>query len=361
MERSDLLEIRKVVKSKESCVSWVYSLYVDADNQPCYENVQRLAEMEDAERFRHLGIFAKVLSTRLGRDAFPVRLEAQKDSLLELRSSSGGISEFEEFRDQLLAGYSHTDPYYATLVRVIYDVPLKSKDGRRLEDGDAVYEALIFSLCPAKLSKPVLGFDEDHVVELNRRWQIGNPVSGFLYPAFSDRAEDRNLLLLHSTRPEEESFINNFFQVDADAQPVGVKMQKDLFSSLIGQMDVNLESAAAITETLLEKSAEEDVTTLGREDVRSIVEAAGVDTAEFDEIYSDTVGETPILAAAVAESSVAVKTDSAVIKVPSEQAQLIETRRIDGRDYILIPADGTVTVNGVAVSASGRTEAALEP
>jgi hypothetical protein len=55
-----------------------------------------------------------------------------------------------------------------------------------------------------------------------------------------------------------------------------------------------------------------------------------------------------------------VKTDSVVLKVPSDKAQLIETRKINGRDYILIPADGTVTVNGAAVTALAKNEEEAE-
>lgn len=353
MERSDLRELRKVVKSKETVIDWVYSIYVDADNQLCYEDLVRLSDMEDAERFRHLNLFARVLSTRVGMDSFPVRLAAQQESLLQLRSADGKDTEtFESFRDHLLESYVHTDPYYATLVRIVYDVPSKAKDGRRLEDGEMVYEALLFSICPAKLSKPVLGYDVDHVGELDRRWQIGNPVCGFLYPAFDNRGEDRNEVLVHSAAPDAEDYINGLFGVEEAEAPVGVKAQRGIFSALLGQLDVELEEAAAISENILEKAAEQEEVELAKEDLKKMVEAAGADTAAFDEIYEDTVGDTPIAIAAVADSSVIVRTDTVTIKVPADKAGLIETRTIDGRDYIMIPADGTVTVNGAAVRAS---------
>ena len=352
MEKSDLKELKKVIKSKDTVVDWVYGLYVDSENNPVYEHVGKLMDFDEAEQFRHVGIFNRVLSSKVGQDTYPVPLGSHQEALLELRAA-GGVSEeeFEVFREALLGGYVHTDPYYATLARIIYDVPSKSKDGRRLEDGDQVYEALLFSVCPAKLTRPALGFEEDHVAELSRRWQIGNPACGFLYPAFSDRMEDRGEVLIFSKNPNTEDFINGMFLIDAEAAPVGVKEQKFLFSDLLTQMDMNLEAAAAISEGILEKSAEEDVPLmLEKEAVRAIAEGAGVDTQEFDEIYEETIGETPIALPSVAEPYVTVRTDRVTLKVPSSASQLIETRTIDGRDYILIPADGTVTVNGTAVT-----------
>ena len=79
---------------------------------------------------------------------------------------------------------------------------------------------------------------------------------------------------------------------------------------------------------------------------------------DFDEIYDETIGDTQIALDAVAESCITVKTDAMTLKVPIDKAQLIRTRIIDGREYILIPADGTVTVNGTAVSASAGERAA---
>ena len=360
MEKADIRELRKAVKARDNIVDWVYGFYVDADNNTVWDQVMRLADMEDAERFRHVAMFQRVLSTRIGRDTFSVALTEQNEALLALRSTdSGDTAALEAFRDAFTAGYTHTDPYYATLTRIVYDVPLKGTDGRKLEDGDVVYEALLLAVCPAKLTRAALGFREDRVAELDRRWQIGNPVAGFLYPSFSERLEDRNEVMLRSNAPDGEDFLTALFAVQAEAAPVGAETQRALFSDLLGQMDVNLESAAAISENLVEKAAEEDAPqTLEKQTVRKIAEAAGAPMEDFDEIYDETIGDTQIALDAVAESCITVKTDAMTLKVPIDKAQLIRTRIIDGREYILIPADGTVTVNGTAVSASAGERAA---
>ena len=79
MEQTDIRELRKVIKAKDSVIDWVYGVYVDAENNVCYEDLMRLSDMEEAEKFRHLNIFAKILSPRIGMETFPVRLNGQQE------------------------------------------------------------------------------------------------------------------------------------------------------------------------------------------------------------------------------------------------------------------------------------------
>ena len=133
MEKADIRELRKAVKARDNIVVWVYGFYVDADNNTVWDQVMRLADMEDAERFRHVAMFQRVLSTRIGRDTFSVALTEQNEALLALRATDGGdTAALEAFRDAFTAGYTHTDPYYATLTRIVYYGPLMGTDGRKL-------------------------------------------------------------------------------------------------------------------------------------------------------------------------------------------------------------------------------------
>ena len=47
-----------------------------------------------------------------------------------------------------------------------------------------------------------------------------------------------------------------------------------------------------------------------------------------------------------------VKTPSVVIKINSDRTDLVETRVIDGRSYLLIPIEGDIAVNGQPVFAA---------
>lgn len=354
MEKTDVKEIRKAVKAKENCIDWIYGVYVNTENEVVWEHVDSLRNQDEAEQFRHTAMFAKVLSPHFGRDSFPMKLETQQDMLLSLRTEKKELPDFRDFRDLLLSAYPHTDPYYAVLARVIYDIPVKTKDKRSLDDSEYVYEAVLCCICPSKLSVPALGLKDDRVAELERRWTIGNPKCGFLYPAFDERNEDRNEVLLYTAEPDAEAFLQALFQPADGIQPVGPKMQKELFQAFLSRLSIGVEDAAAIAEGIAEHAARDDTAEeLSRQDVVAIAESAGVrlDEDTMDEAYEDTIGTTPILTDALIDKNVTVRTDSAQIRLPAARSQIVETRTIDGRDYILIPADGTIEVNGVSVSA----------
>lgn len=354
MEKSDVKELRKAVKAKESVIDWVYGVYVNSENEVVWEHTGSFRNMEEAERFRHAAMFAKVLSPHLGRDSFPMRIEEQQSLLLSLRTERKEVSDFSAFRDLMLASYPHTDPYYAVLARIIYDIPTKAKDRKVLEDSEYVYEAVLCCICPSKLSSPALGLKDDQVAELDRRWTIGNPKCGFVYPAFDDRNEDRNEVLLHSPEPDSEAFFQKLFQPLDGIQPVGPKTQKEMFQDFLSRLNIKVEDAAAISEGILEHAAEEETDDfLSVKDVERIAGAAGIElnAEDVETAYEDAIGTTPIVTDALIDKNVTVKTDAATIKIPAERSQLIKTRTIDGRDYILIPADGTVEVNGISVSA----------
>lgn len=354
MRKQDIKELRKIIKRDDAVIiDWVYSLYVSPENEPRFEALERLGNMEDAERFRHIKIINSVLSTALGKKSFPVPLNFQQEDLLKLRKHASEEESFAALRDRLLERFIHTDPYYAIAAHMVYDVPKKVSDGTRIEDGADVYDALLFAVCPAKLTKAALGFENERVGELKPRWVIGNPRFGFLYPSFSDRSEDRNEAVFYSGTPEEESFLLDLFETAAP--PIGEKAQKERFAQMVEMLHIDVEEAAGLTANLLEKAAEDDAAELGKPELWRMVAPSGVDHETFEEAYAEA-GNRPIPVSTVASNTTVIKTDSGTVTVKSELAPLIETREIDGTTYIMIPADGAVTVNGMPVAALKKHE-----
>ena len=89
-------------------------------------------------------------------------------------------------------------------------------------------------------------------------------------------------------------------------------------------------------------------------DVKSVLESCGVsmERAEaFENKYADAFGQYTEIPAVnvVAPKQFKVSTPSVSIHVDPERSDLIETRIIDGRPYIMVLADGDVEVNGVNV------------
>lgn len=345
MDKSELLEIRKIMRADEPPIDWVYGFYVSPENEICWESMRKFSSLDTDETFRHKEIIRKSLSGNFSKELFFVSLHSQPEILLSLRNNEADpASAIDEFKDRLLSSYTHTDPYYAMVAHMTYDVPAKASDGLKLEDGDTVYQAVLFSICPASLSKPALGYhDGEGVAELDRRWTIGSPIEGFLYPSFSGRSGDLNETLYRAKKVINNGLFNALFEAEL---PITADVQKQAFQMLMDRLDISVESASSLQEDLSHLEAE-DISVLEKNDAKKLAERCGVKTDHFDEAFEETVGDTPLTISALREPSVIVTTDSASIKFSTDKAELISTREIDGITYIMIPADGSVLVNGI--------------
>ena len=170
MDKSNLAEIRKALRRNEPPVDWIYAFYVTPDNELSWQSFRKFLSFDEDEMFRHKDILKKAVSGSFGRELFSVELGSQAEKLFALRTADEPDEEIlEEFAGEIISSYAHTDPYYACLARITYDVPALSTDRRKLEDGDVVFQSLLFTICPASLSKPALGYSDVSGVSVSLR------------------------------------------------------------------------------------------------------------------------------------------------------------------------------------------------
>ena len=94
--------------------------------------------------------------------------------------------------------------------------------------------------------------------------------------------------------------------------------------------------------------------TLGKSQVRELLEKSGVQPEQlehFDKAYEEAAGEdTAILLPAITGAGkFAVKTPDVDIKVNPDRLDLVETKFIDGRRFLVIAVEDNVEVNGMPV------------
>ncbi len=349
MDKNNLAEIRKALRKDHPPVDWVFSFYVTPENEIAWKSFRKYASLDQDEQFRHKDIFKKALSGAFGKELASVALPEQAPELFGLRELEQEDPDLlNAFASDVAASFDHTNPYYAMLARITYDVPAMASDRRRLEDGEDVFQSLLFAICPAQLSKPALGYsDTDGVAELSRRWTIGAPTEGFLYPAFADRIGDLNEVLYRAHKEISPGLFKMFFG-DAE-KPVTAKEQKEIFNSLMDAMDVTMESASLLQNDLANLAAEE-VTVLEKETARGLAERCGITTENFDETFEEVVGDVPLTITALLEKSVTIATDSATVRLPADRAQLVRTEMLGKILCLVLPVDGAILVNGIPAS-----------
>ena len=117
-----------------------------------------------------------------------------------------------------------------------------------------------------------------------------------------------------------------------------------------------------LQEMVIEHKEEPAPLLLDKNEVKTLLAGSGVSNErlqEFDEYYDLAAGDqTTLYASNVFNTrSFDVKTPDVVIKVSPDRTDLIETRKIDGQECLVIRLDGSVEVNGITVRTVPRPSA----
>ena len=126
--------------------------------------------LPEDETFKYFDIFRQTLSGTIGRNLlnmeFPLEQEKEggtQEFLMKLRFSQlQDDALLDEFYDKIIENYAYGENYYIILVYAAYDIPGRSSDGLEMSDAsEKVYEYLLCSICPVKLSKPGLSYNAE--------------------------------------------------------------------------------------------------------------------------------------------------------------------------------------------------------
>lgn len=371
MNKKEISEIKKQFTPSNCSITRICGCYVDGEKEKKAEMKEAFLSLPEEEMFKYFEIFRKNLSGALGKNLlnmeFPLASEKEGGAhafLMELRASRlTDETLLEEFYDKIIAGYDYTGSFLILLIHAAYDIPGKSSDGQEMFDAsDEVYEYLLCSICPVKLTKPGLCYNAEQGTIQNRvrDWLVELPDTGFLFPAFNDRSTDIHSLLFYSKNAD---LLQSRLAEDVlgCTLPMSAGSQKETFNALIEESlgeDCGYEVVKNIheklNEMLEEKREDPEPLVLNQAEVCTLLSESGASPekiALFEAQYSETAGEhTSILASNIANTrKFEIRTPDVVIQVSPDRADLVETRIIDGRQCLIIPMDEHVEVNGITL------------
>ncbi len=378
MIKKEISEIKKRFTPSNCSISRICGCYVDGEKQKKSTFKEAFLSLPEEEMFKYFEILRKSLSGTLGKNLipldFPLDTEADggtQEFLLRLRNSElNDETLLDSFYDRLIQQYEYVGNYLILLIYDAYDIPGKASDGLSMDDAsDEVYRYILCSVCPVDLSKPGLSYNEMEQAFQNRirDWVVGAPHLGFLFPSFRDRTTDIHNALYYSKNADDlhDSLVE---QLLGCPLPLTATNQKESFQLLVEETlgeNCDYDVVKTIHEnlnTLVEEHQEQgEPLALDKYHVRKLLEDSGVEDElmeQFDSTFDDTAGErSSIVATNIANTRVfEVKTPDVIIKVNPERTDLIETKEIDGRQYLVIAIDGTVEVNGITVKTHTTTE-----
>ena len=371
MDKKAIAEIRKLMSLKHCTIDRLRGIYVDDNREILMEMKETFLAMQEENVEKYCDIFKKTLSGKLGRNLFNLEfpLEEEKEGgrqefLYRLQRSELKDEDLvSEFFEKVVETYEAPGKYLVLLVHGMYDIPSRTSDGNDLEDGsDYVYSFLLCSFCPVTERRDGLCYDSDTGMFIDKRgeWMVQKPDQGFLFPAYNDRMPDLHGALYYA-RKEEERHSELTDSLLGASLPMKQSDQASLFSSLVEETlgrDCDYDNVVAVQEAVSQMIEEHrddpEPLQLEKADVRRVLSENGASQEvmeTFDESFDQAVGEGGTLMAEslVPSGNLVVKSPSIRISIKSDMKDMLKTRVLDGREYLVIPIQDEIEVNGIRI------------
>ena len=374
MNSREVGELRRRFQPDRTAISRVYGCYVNSRKEVVSYIDESLGMMPQEEAEQYLTLLKRALSGKPGKNLIDIVFSNQQviDSdehrtLMALRDSGlKDSAQREAFYHQIIETLDMGESNYLILMaHDAYDVPRRGKDGVKQDDAsDQVFRYIVCAVCPVKDGKLELSYysGENEFHNSLAKQIVSPPELGFLFPAFDNRAANIYNALFYNRKPDQlhQDFIDGIFRIEA---PMSAAEQKAAFQTALADAlgdSCNMSVVQAVHERMRERieqhkdSKDPEALTVTAKDIGNILADCGVaeeQTAAFQDRCAEQFGAGAVLSPEniIDSKRFEVRTGDATLHVDPERSYLIETRIIDGKKYILIPADEGAEINGLAV------------
>ncbi len=372
MNEKETAELRRRFHSQKNNIVSIKGCLVNEKGETVTAFSQPLASFTEDETEAVLSLFRKTLSGGMGKNLIDLEfpnaqvLNGQEHKrLLRLRDSALRDEEaLKEVIEAIKTQVRMEGSYLILFATESYDVFTYGEDGKKSEESTHVFSYFICSVCPIKLTKPLLSFAAfDHTFKnLAANSVVSSPVLGFLFPAFDDRAANLygTLLYTKDTYADHSALTGALFGVKP---PLPASVQQEAFGSVFRESlaeDCTFEMMEGVRETVgaiiaeHKERKEPETLRLSKSEIASVLRENDADPdriAAFEQRYDRTFGSAAKICPANIIESKKLELSSAdvSIKINPDRGDLVETRVIGGVKYILIRAEEGVELNGIPI------------
>lgn len=367
MNKKEIAEIKKQYSIKNCAIPRMALGYFNGDKELKCTWSGNFLNLPEEEMIKYLDILKKGLSGTIGKNIctleYSIDQEASgtmHDFLMKLRATKLQNEDMLRiFYEKVAEAYPEVANVAILLIYNAYDVPGRGDDNfKNMDASDEVYEYISCYLCPVELEAPGLVYNGEMFENKDRRWEIGVPVHGFMFPSFEDRSADIHNVTVYNKK--SDGAFDDFDQKILGLRPVAsADLQKQTFTSALETAVADCAEPIAVISNIHEaiveniEKSEEGTAELSYEKLRDIVEEAGVSNEaaiSFVEELKSNLDEKPVVASNIVEKKTTkIKAPDVEIKIDAERSSGIEKREIDGVTYLLVPLSDTsdIEVNGV--------------
>lgn len=373
MNQKEINELRRRFRADKSNISRIYGCFVNSKKEIVAYIDSSLGMMKQEEAEIYLSRLKKCLSGAMGRNLIDIVFSTQQvvDSsehrlLKALRDSHCQDDKARsELYGRIISSLNIEQSNFVILLAAdAYDVPYRGSDDEEQADASSeVFNYFVCAVCPVKDPTADLRFfydvNEFHVTSSGPI--LDNTALGFLFPAFDDRSANIYNALYFAHKPDElhEEVISAVFRTEP---PLSAPQQRNAFHTALTDSlegECSYEVLQAVGEQLRGRIAEHkesknpEALTISTREVEDMLRNGGVSEEHIEaftkSVQSEFGEDAAIMPGNLVDGKFEIVTPDVKITMSPEYSYMVEARIINGRKYILIPADEGMEVNGVAV------------
>src|SRR5690625_4837230 len=332
--------------------------------------------LEDEQKELFMANFKKVLTGQLDEKLFELKFQRDVEDNSQLILHEGLLSnDREEWSGQMLRLVEKMlkDKQYEmdiviTFIRGEYRKPMKRSNAETEENArDAVYSNpfILCSMNKTQDPKKELLFD---YVEKEFKYNIvvdpiinlKKPLSGFLFPCFTDNAADVNHVLYAAGKANELDY--HFIEEVLNAEEImTAKEDKMVFEEIVKKVageKINTTVLSNVYDEIyrtIEENEEEEAPMLDYKDVGNVLASSGVkdvNTEKVEEAFKTVIEDEryEFKASNVIpkfnKKSIKIETKAANISVSPEDLRYVRQVQMSGKTYLMIELEENPLVEG---------------
>ncbi|WP_188206973.1 DUF4317 domain-containing protein [Alkalibacillus aidingensis] len=379
MNKKDIANIRKQFKVNNDLLNIheIFNVYIMKESSEIYHHQSMSFDfMEEEQQELFMNNFKKVLTGQLDQKLFELKFQRDVEDNSQLILHQGLLTQdTEEWKGQMLRLVEKMlkDKQYemdvvVSFIRGEYMKPTKPRNEEAEEsERDTVYTHP-FILCSVnKTQDPKKELLFDYVqkefkynIVVDPVINLKAPISGFLFPCFTENAADVNHVLYSAGKANEPDYY--FIEQVLNAEEMMTAQEdKIVFEEVMRKVagdQINTTTLSNVYEEInrtVEENEEEEIPKLDYKDVEKVLKSSGVKEAEpekvqeaFKTVINDESYELKAsnIVPKYNSKSIKIKTKVADIAVSPQDLKYVRQTQLGGKLCLMIEVEENTVIEG---------------
>lgn len=368
MNQKELNEVKQNFNKGTLCtIDKIASYYVNSEKEIVHQDIRNAAIIEEGELTFIRQFLNSIMKGKIGKGNKEYKFinKEDKDLFYELYSTKLIDKDIvDNYVNNIVENYYYTEPYVIFIANCTYSVQNKNRDildEDELDTDSYNYNFIITAICPVELVSDGLIFDEESskfVKELALRKAVDSPISGLIYPCFSDRTADIDNILIFekNIKKPNPSIVCDVCKAQYTMSNDNQKRYfNEMLSNVLGSQ-LTYDLLTSINDLLIEKLNVQNYYTepaqIKKEELIELLVNAGMESSYseyIDKSYDKYFSDFDLDTLALIDKKTKIETDKFTINLPNSATADLDIKIINGKKCIVIPVDNSFDVNGISL------------